>query len=61
MAKSLRELNNCCNILKKGFIALRIMQLIELITIIHSLNLFNLLKAIGTAFYVSLYGLNIEC
>ena len=61
MARSLREFDNHCNILKKGFTAPGIMQLMGAIVIIHSLSLFNLIKAISAAFYVGFCGLDVRC
>ena len=61
MTKSLKKLDNHCNIPKKGFTALGIMQPIKPIPIIYTLSLFDLLKAISAAFVVDLYGLDIGC
>lgn len=61
MTKSLRKLDNYCNIPKKSFTALGIMQPMEPIAIIYTPSLFNLLKAIGAAFVIGLYGLDIGC
>lgn len=58
---SLKKLDNRCNIPKKSFIAPGVIQQIEIIAIVYTPSLFNLLKAISVAFDVSLYGLNIEC
>lgn len=59
MTRSLKELDNRCNILKKSFTTPGIMQLIEPIVIVHTPSLFDLLKAIGAAFIVNLCGLDI--
>lgn len=59
IVKSLKELNNCCNIPEKNFTILEIIQLIEFIAIVLTLSLFNPLKTISMVFYIGLYSLEI--
>lgn len=59
--RSLKKLNNYCNISKKGFTTLGVIQLMEPIAIIHTPSLFDPLKTIDAAFFIGLYSFDIEC
>lgn len=61
MTKSLRKLDNRCNILNKDFTAPERMQPMEPIAIVYTPSLFYLLKATGAKFVVCLYGFDIAC
>lgn len=60
-AENLIELYNHYNIPKNGFIALRVIQLIEAIAIVHISSLFDALKVIGAVFCVDFCALDIGC
>lgn len=59
MMESLKKFDNYCNIAKKDFTALEIMQLMKSIAIFHTSSLFDPLKAINTTFAISFCSLDI--